>query len=211
MIALVLIITVTGLTIGGQFSNDEDLRTSSLDIERAIYFMADEAALKNAVIRLHFMLDRSPQEYAVEYGPSDSFILPPETENATKVLSKEEEDKQSRAKKEFNLKFNKIKEFQESNTEVSESVKILGIGTSSAKALKTTGDVSIYAFPTGEKDDAIILMADENSIISLEVDPFGQKVDRKVTAVGAVGNREINDVLNEKAKEIFETWLRDKK
>lgn len=211
LIALVLIITVTGLTIGGQFNNDEDLRTESLALERAIHFMSDEAALKNSVIRLHFMLDRAPQEYAVEYGPSDSFILPPETDADSKVLSKEDEEKIAKAKKEMNLKFNKIKEFQESNTEVSESVKILGIGTSSAKALKTTGDASIYAFPTGEKDDAIILMADENSIISLEVDPFGQKVDRKVTPVEAVGNREINDVLNEKAKEIFETWLRDKK
>ena len=211
LIALVLVVTITGLTIGGQFSNDEDLRDESEKIRRALYFMSDEAALKNAVIRIHFMLDRAPQEYAVEYGPSDSFILPPDPELDGKVLTKEEEEKVTKAKKELNLKFNKIKEFQETNTEISDSVKILGIGTASAKALKTTGDVSIYAFPTGEKDDALIIVADEEAIISLEVDPFGQKVDSKVTRVEAVGSREINDVLNEKAKEIFETWLRDKK
>lgn len=211
LIALVLVVTITGLTIGGQFSNDEDLRDESEKIRRALYFMSDEAALKNAVIRLHFMLDRAPQEYAVEYGPSDSFILPPDSDLDSKVLNKEEEEKIAKAKKELNLKFNKIKEFQESNTEISDGVKILGIGTASAKALKTTGDVSIYAFPTGEKDDALILIADEAAIISLEVDPFGQNVDSKVTQVEAVGNRDINDVLAEKAKEIFETWLRDKK
>lgn len=211
LIALVLIITVTALTIGGSFSNEENLRKQGNDIERAIHFMADEATLRNAVVRLHFMLDKAPQEYAVEYGPSDSFILPPEVDVEAKVLSKEQEEKVAKDKKELNMKFNKVQEYQESNTEVSDNVKILGIGSSTSGKMKTTGDVAIYAFPSGEKDEALIIIADESSIISLEVNPFNQKVVRKTQLVAAVGNREINDVLAEKAKEIFETWLKDQK
>jgi prepilin-type N-terminal cleavage/methylation domain-containing protein len=211
LIALVLIIIITSMTIGGQFSNDENLRKQSNDLERAVHFMSDEATLRNSVVRLHFMLDKAPQEYAVEYGPSDSFILPPEVDVEAKVLNKEEEEKVAKQKKDLNLKFNKVQEYQESNTEVSDNVKILGIGNSTSGKMKSTGDVSIYAFPSGEKDDAIIIMADESAIISLEVNPFNQKVERKTVLVENVGNREINDVLAEKAKEIFETWLKDKK
>ncbi|MBY0416279.1 MAG: type II secretion system GspH family protein [Bdellovibrionales bacterium] len=211
LVALVLIITVSTLVIGGQFSGNEDLSKEASKIERAIRFMGDEATLRNAVVRLHFMLGSAPQEYAVEYGPSSTFILPAESDNETKVLSKDEEEKEKKKSKEFNLQFNKVQEFQESNTELSENVKILGIGNSSATKLKTTGDVSIYAFPSGEKDDAIIILADEQGVVSLEISAFNQKIERKTTPVEAVGNRDINVVLEEKAKEIFETWLKDQK
>lgn len=172
--------------------------------------MSDEAALRNSVVRLHFMLGQAPQEYAIEYGPSDSFILPPPAEFETKTVSKEEEEKVAKLTKEINMKFNKIQEFQESNTEVSDNVKILGIGNASSEKFVSTGDVSIYSFPTGEKDDALILLANDETVISLEVSPFNSKVERKSYKIEQTGNRELNDLQADKAKEIFDTWLKDK-
>ncbi len=192
------------------FNTSADLDKESDSLERAVRFMSDEAALRNAVVRLHFMLNKAPQEYAIEYGPSDSFILPPESEFENKVLSKEEEEKAAKQTKEINLKFNKVQEFQDSNTEVSDNVKILGIGNASSEKLMTTGDVSIYSFPTGEKDDALIILANEEKVISLEINPFNSKIEKKVSLIEQVGNRELIDLQNEKAKEIFETWLKDK-
>ncbi len=156
------------------------------------------------------MMGKAPQEYAIEYGPSDSFILPPEPEFETTVVTKEEEEKEKKRNKDLNLKFNKVQEFQESNTEVPESVKILGIGLSSSQKLKTSGDVSIYAFPTGEKDDAIIILANEESVVSLAINPFNQKIEKKVEKLIPGENSDINDVWAKKAKEIFEEWLRDR-
>ncbi|MBC7427087.1 MAG: prepilin-type N-terminal cleavage/methylation domain-containing protein [Bacteriovorax sp.] len=210
LIALVLIMSVLTVVLSDPFSSSGDLDKQSDDIERAVRFMSDEAALRNAVVRLHILLGKAPQEYAVEYGPSDSFILPPESEVESNVQSKEEEEKASKLVRETNMKFNKVKEFQDSNTEVHDSVKIIGIGYSNSQKLKTTGDVSIYTFSTGEKDDSIIILASDSKVVSLEVSPFNQKVVKKSFTIEAVGNRDILDVQNAKAKEIFETWLKDK-
>ena len=208
--ALALIAIFMTMAVSDSFNTSAHLDEETNNLERAIRFMSDEAALRNSVVRLHFMLDQAPQEYAIEYGPSDSFILPPVNEFETKTVSKEEEEKAVKLTKELNLKFNKIQEFQESNTEVSENVKILGIGNASSEKFISTGDVSIYSFPTGEKDEALILLANEDKVISLQVSAFNSKVERKSHPIGPVGNRELNDLLEEKAKEIFETWLKDK-
>ncbi|MBC7714492.1 MAG: type II secretion system protein [Rhizobacter sp.] len=210
LIALVLIISVLTLTLNDPFSTSGNLDKQSEDIERGIRFIGDEAALRNAVVRFHFMLGKAPQEYAVEYGPSDSFILPPEAEFETTTVTKEEEEKAAKLVRDTNMKFNKVKEFQDSNTEVNDGVKIMGIGSSGSQKLKTTGDVSIYAFPTGEKDDAIVILADDGKIVSLEISPFNQKVVKKSFKLEASGSKDILDVQTAKAKEIFETWLKDK-
>lgn len=207
---MVLITLVLGIALSDPFNTSQDLDKQSDDMERAVRFMSDEAALRNSVVRLHFMLGKAPQEYAIEYGPSDSFILPPEPEFETTVVTKEEEEKENKRNKELNLKFNKVQEFQESNTEVPESVKILGVGLSTSQKLKTTGDVSIYAFPTGEKDDAIIILGNEESVISLAINPFNQKIEKKVEKLVVNENSDINTVWTQKAKEIFEEWLKDR-
>jgi prepilin-type N-terminal cleavage/methylation domain-containing protein len=210
LIAFVLILFVLSIAMSDAFNTSADLDKESDNLERAVRFMSDEAALRNAVVRLHFMLKKAPQEYAIEYGPSDSFILPPESEFENKVLSLEEEEKAAKQTKEINLKFNKVQEFQDSNTEISENVKILGIGNANSQKLMSNGDVSIYSFPTGEKDDALILLANEEKVISLEINPFNSKIEKKSHKIEPVGNRELIDLQNEKAKEIFETWLKDK-
>ena len=208
--ALALIAIFMTMAVSDSFNTSADLDEETNNLERAIRFMSDEAALRNSVVRLHFMLDKAPQEYAIEYGPSDSFILPPVNEFETKTVSIEEEEKAQKLTKEINLKFNKIQEFQESNTEVSENVKILGIGNASSEKFISNGDVSIYSFATGEKDDALILVANDDKVISLEVSPFNSRVVRKSHKIEQLGTRELNDLLLEKAKEIFETWLKDK-
>lgn len=210
LIALVLITLVLGIALSDPFNTSKDLDQQSDDIERAVRFMSDESALRNSVVRLHFMLGKAPQEYAVEYGPSDSFILPPEPEFETMTVSKEEEEKENKRNKDLNLKFNKVQEFQESNTELPESVKIIGIGLSTSQKLKTSGDVSIYAFPTGEKDDAIVILGNEETVVSLAINPFNQKIEKKVEKLEYTENSDINEVWAKKAKEIFEQWSKDR-
>ncbi|AUN97964.1 type II secretion system protein [Bacteriovorax stolpii] len=210
LIALVLITLVMAMALSNPFSTSQDLDQESDNIERAIRFMSDEAVLRNSVVRLHFMLGKAPQEYAVEYGPSSSFVLPPEPEHESTSQSKEEEEKEAKRLKETNMQFNKVQEFQDSNKEMPEGVKILGVGNGNSEKFKSTGDVSVYTFPTGEKDDAIIILANDENVISLEVNPFNQKIEKKTHKLENPGNREINDLQAAKAKEIFETWLKER-
>ncbi len=205
---------VFALAMSDPFSHSEDLGKQSDDLERAVRFMSDEAALRNAVVRLHFLLGKepqeTPQEYAIEYGPSDNFILPPEPEFETTSQTLEEAEKEKKMTKDINMKFNKVQEYQESNTEVYESVKILGIGTVNSNKLKTTGDMAIYAFPSGEKDDALIILGNDQRIISLEINPFNRKIEKKIETLELTENSDLAEKQQAKAKEIFEKWSKDR-
>lgn len=210
LVALVLVVLVLSLAMSSSFNSSNHLDEEAENLERAVRFMADESALRNSVVRLHFMLGKAPQEYAIEYGPSDSFILPPEPESEAASLSKEEQEKADALLKSVNMKFNKVQEFQDSNSQVAEDVKILGIGSSASSKFKDTGDVSIYAFPTGEKDDALILLATDEAVVSLEINAFNQKIEKTTHKLENLSNREIVDLQAQKAKEIFEQWLKNK-
>lgn len=198
------------LAISNPFSSRNDLDKEVNSIERAIRFMSDEAALKNAVIRLHFILDKDPQEYAVEYGPSDSFILPSKAEFETKAESREEEDKKKKILKNLNLKFNKIAEFQDKNSELPANIKIIGVATPQSEKLQTGGEVSIYSFPTGEKDEALVILGSDEDIISIKVNPFSIKLEHQAYPLGKTSEKDLVEKQQLKAKEIFEKWQKEK-
>lgn len=211
LVTLSLVALVVAFGLSDTFSNsDEDLDQEVAQLQRAIGFMSDEAALRNSVVRLHLFLDKSPQEYAVEYGPSDSFILPPAEDFETTTISEEEAAVQQKKIKEVNMKFNRIKEFQESNLEIDEDVRIIGFGTSTSKRLVDSAEAAIYAFPTGEKDDSIIILATDEKAVAIEIDAFGLETRKEVHKIENISNRDILIVQKEKAKQIFEDWLKQK-
>lgn len=210
LVALVLIVLVMSLALSNPFSSRNDLDKEVNSLERAVRFMSDEAALKNAVIRLHFILNKDPQEYAVEYGPSDSFILPPKPEFETKTETKEEEEKKKKELKNLNLKFNKITEFQDKNSELPANIKVIGIATPQSEKLQMTGEVSIYAFPTGEKDEALVIVGSDEDIISIKVNPFSMAITHQAYPLGKTTDKDLAEKQQEKAKEIFEKWQKEK-
>ena len=210
LVAMVLMTIILGISLSGSFSSRGNLDNDVNSIERALRFMSDEAALKNVVVRLHFMLDQKPQEYAVEYGPSDSFILPPNAENETKTVSLEEAEKSKKIAKELNLKFNKVQEFQDNNYEMADNIKIIGVGTSQSIKLQSSGEISTYTYPSGEKDDALVLIASDDAIISLKVDPFSMKIERQIYPLENTNSGDLAALQQAKATEIFEKWQKEK-
>jgi hypothetical protein len=110
------------------------------------------------------------------------------------------------------MKFTRVAEFQEKNIELSNNIKIIGIATPQSEKLQTLGEVSLYSYPTGEKDEALVLIASDEDIIVLKVKPFTSKIDRSVQPIGKPeGNeKELEVVLEKRAKEIFEKWKREK-
>lgn len=211
LVALVLIALVLAISISNPLSSRDDLEKEVNGIERAIRFMSDEAVLKNAVIRLHLILEGEAHQYAVEYGPSDSFILPPVVELVTQSETKEEEKQRAQDTKNLNMKFNKVIEFQEKNNELNSNIKIIGVGTPHSDKLQSSGEVSIYAFPSGEKDAAIILIASDEDIMALKIDPFRSKIARETTPLGkGIGSeKELTEIQLKKAQEIFEKWKKE--
>ena len=176
LVALVLITLVLSLAISNPFSSRDDLDKEANDIERAMRFMSDESILRNAVLRINFILNKDPQEYAVEYGPSDNFILPSKPYVESTVESKDEEERKKKELKNLNLKFNRVSEFSEKNAEISTNIKILGIATLQAENIQMAGEASLYSFPSGERDAALVVIGSDEEIISLTTNSFTPKI-----------------------------------
>ena len=79
---------------------------------------------------------------------------------------------------------------------------------SAAEALKgiiKDGNASIYFYPTGEKDAALIFFATYEEFAFLEVAPFLNRTRNGFQTLGESVAR-IDDVLNTKMDEIYREW-----
>ena len=208
MVALMLMALVFGIGLSVP-SSSKHIDEEVTKIERALGFIGDEATLKNAVVRLHFNLSATPQDFAVEYGPSDSFILPKMEEE--KVELKKDAENKNNKNKDLNLKFNKVEEFQESNTELPEDVVVLGVGHSESEKLQITGEASVYSYPSGEKDSAIIILGTNDKVVALKVAAFNNEVKKEIVSFKEIENDEaLKKKHDDIRKELFEKWHKEK-
>lgn len=173
LIALALTAIMLGVLIGGTFTESQRLDDALVDMEKAVRFSADEAILRNKIIRIHFQLDKNPQEYAVEYGPSSSFVLPAfvADKEGDEGLSLEEEEKRTKEKAAFDKKFNPVQEFEEGAQGLPDTVKIVAVGTDLQQKLILDGNASLYVYPTGQKDGAIIFLGTSEEVVALKISP----------------------------------------
>lgn len=217
LIALAIGALVLGLAVGLglEFSSRKDLEATMEKIERAVLFAVDEAALRNSIVRLRFLLDRSPQEFVLEFSPVSNFVLPKgiqKLDNAGE-LGEEEGKKQKEMLAKINKKFSRIKEFQDSNEILPRNVHVIGIGTASLEKIIFGPEASIFIYPDGEKDGAIVILGTDEEMASLSVEEFGFNFARKFIKnppLPPEPDREEGALLDEqfeKAKEIFAQWI----
>ncbi len=206
LVAMFLVVLVLALAMNVSFSSREDLDETLFDIERAIRFGVDEAALKNAMIRLNFVLDKNPQKYSLEYGPNDNFVLPQKLFEPVDVTNMDEEEKKSTAAAEISKQFNKIKEFQESDRELSENVRIVAVGSNLYDAMITDYQASMYIYPTGEKDRGIVILATDEELASISWNAFTSDFDINYYTMDGTEFVDVVEKQNEMALEVFEKW-----
>lgn len=195
------------LAANNSYSSREALEEAVNETERAIRFGMDESALRNVIIRLHFYHDKEPAEYALEYGPSDNFVLP------ISLIEEQElgDDKEEREKlsKKFTKDFNKIQEFQETNKELPNNVKLIGVGSKLTKRLITEFHSSVYLFPTGEKDASIIFFGSGEELAELQLEGFTDDYSVKYHKLEEnISDEEIEEKQTEMAQEIFTQWIK---
>ena len=183
------------------------------DMERAFRFATSEAALRNTLIRLHVKLgfEESPQQsYSLQYGPDGSFVLPKMSMGPTESESEQEERKKQ--DKKIGKKFNKLEEFQETDKELEPRIRFIGIGTSLSEGLIVEGEASLFTYPTGEKDSALIIIGSDEEVAYIEVNPFTLEFEReyKPLSLEGIGEDEILEKQRELADEIFSEWKNKK-
>jgi len=182
-----------------------DLKTAVDDIDRSIRFASNEAVLRNSVVRLRISLDKSPVEYTVEFGPPGNLPLPDMPLKNQKSL--EEEKKETEIKAALDRQFNKVEEFEEIKHEISQSVTILGMASTSQKELIKDGEACLYFYPTGEKDGGIIIFSTSEEIAYLEVAPFLSETNSFFETLKTSGVAKLEDILQTKLEEVYKEWL----
>lgn len=207
LVAMFLMAMVIVVVLSGGTSSGTDMDETLSNMERSVRFGADEAALRNVVTRIHFELYKEPQEFSVQFGPNSQFIPPPTPTVDPSTLSgrdKEEFEKQST---ELAGKFNRIKELQEETFKVYEPLKIVGVGFGLSEHFISDGEASLYLYPTGEKDHALIILADDVQITLLSINPYNMDFERDVYAIQ--GGPEWRNILSQ-AEGHFQEWLQKK-
>lgn len=209
LIAMVLVTLVLGYSINFSINTRSQLDEGLQSVERAIRFGSDEAALRSSMVRIHFMLTQKPHQFALEYGPGDGFVIPAKiTEDAPVVTSEAEAEELAKIDKKLNQQFNRITEFKEKNTELPEVVTVVGIGTTLTPGLITTGGPSVYLYPSGERDGAIIILATEEELATLEMAPFSGDIVTSYYPLGQdIPLDEVPEAQQTKARELYEEWI----
>lgn len=202
------LISLIFFSIPSSYTNSETqlLGTTVDDFQRAIRFSSQEAILRNSIVRLKIDLDKTPQEYSVEYGPKDAFVLPEFTDDTSQSLADEETNKKKNT--DLDSKFAKVPEFEDTSRPLDENIRILGVATSYRNALLKTSVANIYFYPSGERDSAIIILSSSVEMAALDIEPYSDKINTMFKAMDlGTSNEDPEDFKLKLAETTYKDWL----
>jgi prepilin-type N-terminal cleavage/methylation domain-containing protein len=210
LIAMFLVVMVFTVASTANFTSRQTLEETLTNFERAVRFAVDETALRNVIIRIHFKLDSNPQEYAIEYGPDDSFVLPTPKFSDLESLSLRDKEVLDKATANLNRNFNKLKDYSEASVKISDDIRIVGVGNSQLDKLQDEYQFSIYIYPTGEKDGATLVLGSDEEIVSISINPFTSEFKRVYKSLPQdIEEAELFDTQYDLAQEIFQEWKKN--
>lgn len=202
LVALVLVTFIMALVTGDNFSSRKNLDEVLERFESAIRFSTDEAILRNSIVRLHINFDKTPQEFVVEYGPNGRFVIPKRVV-AGPTGDKEEDQKNN---KEFDQLFSPVPEFEEISREILPDIQILGASTALSSQLLALGTLSIFFYPSGERDPALIIFGTDDEVATLQVEPFVKTINREYRKLTDLERKDLDDSHLKIVSEIYQKW-----
>lgn len=206
-IALVAIILI-GIPLTNS-NSDRDLMNESIDnLRRAIRFASDEAVLKNSLVRINFNLDAVPQEFIVEYASSSKLTLTKPNNSNTNFSLLERERAEKKAQ-EFNRKFTISADFSESPIKVKEGIQIEGIVTSYLNEVVREGEMGVYFYPTGERDNAVIFLSSFSEVGMLAIEPFETNTRTEFLVLEDVNQDNFDTKRDRGISELYQEWLKE--
>lgn len=210
LVALTLIALGTILGINAFESDRQQLESTFQEMDRTIRYAVNEAITRNSIVRIRFNLE-VPQdegmEFIVEYGDGADLVLP-QAVDTSKMSIKEREEEVRRSKK-LDNQFTPTSFFENGPKKLNENIRIYGIGSTYHNQLIIEGEPSLYFYPSGEKDSAIIILYTPDEMATLKVSPFE---DRTYDDYYVFTQDEIDffdRTLESKSKELFLEWSKE--
>ncbi len=213
LIEFLVVFLLLALVFYFSLSDDNGARGNLEDdanrIERAVRYGADEAALRNTIVRIRFSLNANPSELKVQSGPEGEFTLPATIiQKKETVESEQEKEKLQKAIKEWDGSFHNLDDLPTEALQVHGNVRILGVGLLTQQVLVSEGDISLYIYPTGEKDEALVILATNEEIITLEISPFTMDFRREYYPIPLDNSQELESLQFQMSKDLFEKWTK---
>ncbi len=175
------------------------------NIERSVRFSQDESVLRNKIVRIVIDGTAEPNTVTVEYSPNSDFILPSKIFNEQMALDAYSPEELEAKKKKVEGQFNKVREFQDEPLEFDEQVRLIGMGSTLTENLQLFVESSIFFYPSGEKDGAFIVLANEVEFATLAIEPFTLDFKRQFYTIE--GSQIDDEFLAGKAEELYKEWL----
>lgn len=174
-------------------------------ITRAVRFSQNESILRNTIIRLKINISgEERQSYSVDFGPSETLPLP-EIRDPEK-LSLKERERQNKVISNLDNQFTLLPELEGEDLNFSERIIIQGVGASDKDYIQTEGSFSLYFYPTGEKDSAMIFLSSYDEIGTVSIQNYSPEPDIAFHFL-----RDANDVnlIERSIKEYYEKWRKN--
>lgn len=188
----------------GSSSDREKLEIAMEDIERAIRFSRNEAVVTNKIVRLKFDLTKVPISYVVESSENSNLLLPEYVDEER--LGIEERKKRDEKVKKSEQAFIAVPEFQKNIRKLNEDVKITGVVTSLSKDLVTEGIATIYFYPTGHQDMALVIFNTFEELATLESESVRERFHVNYYPLNEYVQETFDDVVFEQTKQVFNEW-----
>lgn len=208
LMALSLLVVVFTLIPYTATETDRNRIESALQkINRSIRFSVNESILRNVIVRLRFDLETEPVEYSVEYGESATMTLPM-AKDLSRLSVREREIEKEKLNR-LDGFFTKVEEFQNSNEPLPDGIFINAFGTTYYPTLLYEGQVSIYMYPTGEKDNTIIILNSSTEIATLKIPAFEERTYTDFIVFNEFELDNFDSTLEQKSKELYTAWLKE--
>jgi prepilin-type N-terminal cleavage/methylation domain-containing protein len=213
LVALALIAVVFTLTPFSAGNSSDRLEEAINEFKRAAKVASDEAILRNTITRIFIKQTQNDEDeedddslsFSVQYGPTGEFTLP--ASQNLKKMSLKELEKYQKKQKSFHSKFNSVEEFKDKK--LPEGIYFEAIATSYQKELIKEGQIAIYFYPTGEKDDALLILSSEESVASLELKAFFLNSQTNIFNLSTSELENRDDAVDNKIKDIYDSWLKE--
>ncbi len=208
MVAMSLIVLIFAIVpITTSYNSHSQLQKALSDFERAVRFANNEAILRNKIVRIKIILGAEESEYTIEYGTNSDLILP-ESVDTSKLSIKEREEEQKKQQK-LDSQFSVVDELYDENKKLPAGTFIYGVATSYYENLLMSDEMHIYFYPTGERDNALILLHTDIEMASLSIPPFEQTTYKDYYTFTEEELLQFDDTLESTSQDIYTEWIKD--
>ena len=206
LVAMTLGALLLYVAVSNPGASDRDGLDKAMDtVEKVVQFSINESILRNRITRTSFDLSGETSKISVEYSHDKEFVLPEVSAYDGISLGEREKKAKEKLVKKVNSGFKPVGDIDKEKLQIPESVEILGVATSLRPALITDEKTSLYVYPSGERDKALIIFAVFNEIAALMVEPYTGEFKRKYRTVHP--KKELDQEYEQITEELLDEWL----